>query len=170
MYHIKNDKRALDSALTIYRSIRHLCKKKNLADVSITDIKEECGVSRSTFYRNFDNISDVLEWKLDSFFKEFLEKKSGDSITYFFTYWNDHSDLIYLLTKQNEDIIKTVMKNNLSRKDNVLDEYLLELKVSIMTSLLCKWVYRGKKESIQDMVSITEKLFSVKYTKLLTEF
>jgi len=170
MHHIKNDKRSQQSAEAIYRSIRHLCLKKPLNEITITDINEESGISRSTFYRNFDTIRDPLEWKLDFFFQEYLANRTGDPIEYFFKYWDRHSDMIYLLSTQVEDVLKTIMKKHVVTSDNVFEEYLSNLKISIMTSLLCKWVERNKKESVEQMVEITRQLFDLEYTNLLTNF
>ena len=61
MAELKKNKRALDSQRKIYKSLRKLLLTKPLIDISITDIERESHVSRSTFYRNFNNVTEVLE-------------------------------------------------------------------------------------------------------------
>ncbi len=176
MYHILNDKRSKDSAEKIYQSLRHILFNKKLEDITITDIQKESGISRSTFYRCFDNIIDVLEMKLFYFVdKYFLESQnSNNKLLFFYKYWDKHSGLIYLLSTQNESILKSVMRKHYEEKLNALNEpyfeYLLELKISILSSLLCKWVDRNKKESPEEMAILTKKILDNNNYKLLTEF
>ena len=60
MYHISKDKRALQSSELIYNGLLECIKKKPFDQISVSDLQKASGVARSTFYRAFDNISDVL--------------------------------------------------------------------------------------------------------------
>lgn len=60
MYHIKNDKRCQKSAARIGEAFRTVLAGKQLSEITVTDIQKASGVGRSTFYRLFDNIDDVL--------------------------------------------------------------------------------------------------------------
>ena len=60
MYHIKNDKRCLKSAERIGDALRSMLDEKPLSDITVTDIQRLSETGRSTFYRLFDNIDDVL--------------------------------------------------------------------------------------------------------------
>lgn len=175
MYHIKEDKRSKQSAETIYQSLRHVLFTKKLEDVTISDIQKECGISRSTFYRCFDTITDVLEMKLFYFVeKYFREQQSAkDRVLFFYTYWDKHSDFIHILSKQNESLLKNVLKRHFKNKfvttNEIYQEYLLDIKISLFTSLLCKWVERNKKESPQEMAILT-KIILPKSISLLIDF
>lgn len=72
MYHISNDKRAIQSSELIYNGLLECIKKKAFDQITISDLQKTSGVARSTFYRAFDNISDVLYWKGDTCFYEVL--------------------------------------------------------------------------------------------------
>lgn len=159
MYHIKNDLRAQKSANTIYRSIRHILKHKSLNDITITDIKNECGVSRSSFYRNFDTILDPIIMKLDFFVNEYLQKSilEENHIKFFFTYWDKHSELITILSKQG---YSQLIVDSFQRCLNITNEYLINVKVSIMSSLLTTWMKNNKSEAIDEMVLITTKIIN----------
>ena len=72
MYHISKDKRALQSSELIYNGLLECIKKKPFDQISVSDLQKASGVARSTFYRAFDNISDVLYWKCDTCFYEVI--------------------------------------------------------------------------------------------------
>lgn len=163
MYHISNDLRAKKSAEKIYRSLRHILFNKSIEHITITDIKNECGVSRATFYRLFDNVIDVLEMKMDYFIllykKDLLQ--SQDHISTFYNFWNNHSDFIYILSKQQEHILKKLfIKHFYQTSYNKLDVYLFEVQISVMTGLLSKWVERGKQETVDEMIKITKQILN----------
>ena len=49
-------KRALEA------SLKHLLLQKPLDKITITDIAEDCGINRMTFYYHFKDIYDLVEW------------------------------------------------------------------------------------------------------------
>ncbi len=168
MYHIPNDSRSKKSAFKIYQSLRHNLWTKELKDITVMDIYKESKIARTTFYRLFDNIIDVLEYQLDIYFKEYneLKKDKLDRVLFFYEYFDKHSDLIYIISTQNESILKRVMERSLIEPQ----EYYVALKIGIMTSLLCTWTKNKKKESPLEMSNITKKLLSNNVIHILTEF
>ena len=75
MYEMKENKKAFESQQKIYKGLRRLLKTKQLSEITVSDIKKECNISRSTFYRNFKNITEILEVIFEYFYKEYLTKK-----------------------------------------------------------------------------------------------
>lgn len=49
-------KRALEA------SLKHLLLEKPLTKITISDIAQDCGINRMTFYYHFKNIYDLVEW------------------------------------------------------------------------------------------------------------
>lgn len=45
-------------------SLRKMLRQKPLSKITVTDIAEDCGVSRMTFYYHFKDIYDLIEWTL----------------------------------------------------------------------------------------------------------
>ena len=43
-------------------SLKKLLSKKELSKITISNITDECGVNRQTFYYHFKDIYDLLEW------------------------------------------------------------------------------------------------------------
>lgn len=96
MYHIKEDKRAQKSADLIYEGLSALMEKNEYDKITITDIQKASTVGRATFYRSFDNVTDVLYWQCDIHYKEcmtgYLEQVDTMDdpyhfLKYFFDYW-----------------------------------------------------------------------------------
>lgn len=169
MYHIPNDKRSIDSSKKIYKSLRRILLTKKLDEITISDIKNDCGVSRSTFYRLFDNVVDVIEYMFDYFYKRYFNnlKDKENKILYFFEYWNKHSDLVFILSHQNEGVIKRVMQQNHEKSDE--NKYLVDIKASILSSLLSRWVLDNKKESPKEMEILTRNILNKKCIDFLIE-
>lgn len=46
----------------ILRAMAAVTARKPFASITVQDICDECGISRSTFYRNFSSIKDVAYW------------------------------------------------------------------------------------------------------------
>lgn len=65
-----------------------LLKKKEYKDISITEICKKAGVSRISFYRNFESKEDILLKKIknvtDSFLKESAISYKSDTISSYF--------------------------------------------------------------------------------------
>lgn len=73
MYHIPNDKRAYSSACRIYDALIAALEHMAFSEISIKEL-ERRGISRATFYRLFDNLSDVLEWKCEMMMRKSISK------------------------------------------------------------------------------------------------
>jgi len=72
LYHIKSDKRARTSAAMLYESLMACMEVKSFEKISITELVDRATVGRSTFYRNFDEIADILYWKCDQQLSDML--------------------------------------------------------------------------------------------------
>lgn len=69
MYHISKDLRAQKSARKIGEGFLACLEHKNIEEIAVTDIQRASCVGRATFYRLFDNISDVLSYLCDNIFE-----------------------------------------------------------------------------------------------------
>ncbi|MDR3293092.1 MAG: TetR/AcrR family transcriptional regulator [Clostridiales bacterium] len=68
MYRIGNDKRKRDSARLICDGLNSLMQKKPYSILTVTEIAECAGVGRATFYRLFDDKSDVILYQTEAIF------------------------------------------------------------------------------------------------------
>ena len=50
-----------------------LLKEKSMADIRVNELCELAGVNRSTFYRHYDNVSDLMDEIVDELLQLALE-------------------------------------------------------------------------------------------------
>ena len=106
MYHIKNDKRAQASAELICAGLLACMKEKTFARITITDVQHASTVSRSTFYRNFDCLEDVLALLCDRGFQAVFTEynalppaQRGSLAKAVFQYWFRNSAVLEALVQ-----------------------------------------------------------------------
>ena len=63
MYHIVQDKRAIRSAEKVIQSLEETLINTSISDISVSRLCTQCRISRATFYRLFDNLTDVLAYR-----------------------------------------------------------------------------------------------------------
>ena len=56
-------------------SLKNQLLKKPLDKVTISDITDDCGISRMTFYYHFKDIYDLIEWAFEEEASRILEGK-----------------------------------------------------------------------------------------------
>ena len=72
--HAKPDRRVGRTRQRLQTTLRQLLQQKPLAKITVQDVLDNAGVSRSTFYAHFDDIEDLLLSDLD----EFLQRVATD--------------------------------------------------------------------------------------------
>lgn len=66
MYHISKDSRAQHSAGLICQALKDCLQTQSFSEITVSEIQRRAGISRSTFYRLFDNPADILAYLSDS--------------------------------------------------------------------------------------------------------
>ena len=140
--------------------LKRCLKEKSFESVTISDIQRVSGVSRSTFYRNFDRIEDVLALMCDRVFEEaFLSDYANISEAVFRT-WFRHQELIETIVGIDRgDMLYASLRRCTSRMrsglpesgDAALLDYLASIIASSMMGIMITWVERGKKESEEEL-------------------
>lgn len=175
MYHISKDKRAVQSAELIYDGFLQCLNHKSFEQITVTDVQKAAGVARTTIYRCFDNLSDILYWRCDLCFREALcsvqptdSPSELDLMRGYFAYWTEHGDILKLLVKINrQDIIYACHLKNakdleqsygeLPGMDEVNARYFMALRTGVTISILKAWSDGGYKETSQDLTQILQK-------------
>lgn len=175
MYHISKDKRAEKSAELIYQGLLDCLKHKTFDQITVSDLQKASGVARTTFYRAFDNISDVLYWKCDLCFQEvlgsFTEEQFAneiDMVYQYFAYWMNHKDILEFLMKINRyDIIYSCHMNAASKVQKKFgaglkiqgehSNYFLAIRTGFTLSILTAWLEGGSKESLDEIIAIVKE-------------
>ena len=163
MYHIKNDKRARASTELICAGLLACMKEKPFARITITDVQRASTVSRSTFYRNFDCLEDVLALLCDRGFQAvFTEynalppEQRGSLAKAVFQYWFRNSAVLEALVQ----IHRTdILFDSLRRSSGLIQalqpmagdpaqfDYFVAIITSSMIGVLTVWVEHGKTET-----------------------
>lgn len=170
MYHIRNDKRAIQSANAIYHGLLRCLEHRSFGRITVTDIQRSSGVARTTIYRCFDNLSDILYWRCDLCFEEALQSVKPaekpnelELMRGYFAYWTEHSDILKLLIDiRREDIIYACHRKHadkLARSygalpglDPVDRRYYLAIRTSVTIGVLKAWLDGGQKESAEELL------------------
>lgn len=178
MYHVSKDKRSAQSAELIYRGLLQCLKRKPFDRITVTDVKAASGVARTTIYRCFDNLSDVLYWRCDLCFKEALNYTQPTEtpseialIRGYFEYWTEHGDILKLLTEVNrQDIIYACHVKNanklaerygvLPHLDEVSARYFMATRTGITVGVLKAWLDGGRKETVDELMDILKRQFA----------
>lgn len=164
MYHIKQDKRAQTSVELICTGLKQCLMEKSFENITISDIQRVSGVSRSTFYRNFDRIEDVLALMCDRVFEEAFSSGYANISESVFRTWFRHSDMIEAIVRINRgDMLYASLRRCADRLrqsvsgfgDTALFDYLVSIISSSMMGIMITWVERGRcdsEEELKDMI------------------
>ena len=130
-----SNKKSLESQKKIYKGLRVLLQTKALNEITVTDISTECNISRATFYRNFDNVMDILEITFDFYYKRYIDfkKDNEDQLLYFLNYWVRHKDLVSILTNQAPTVISSYMSTHY--KESLTPEE-IKIKVDLFSRII----------------------------------
>lgn len=91
-------KRALE------QSLKNLLLKKPLTKITISDIAEDCGINRMTFYYHFKDIYDLVEWSCSEDARKALENnKTHDT-------WQQGFLQIFEAARENKPFIMNVYR------------------------------------------------------------
>lgn len=168
MYHIKEDKRAKASVELICGGLKRCLKEKSFESVTISDIQRVSGVSRSTFYRNFDRMEDVLALMCDRVFEEAFASDYSNISEAVFRTWFRHADMIEAVVGIDRgDMLYASLHRCTSRMrsglpesgDAALLDYLASIIASSMMGIMITWVERGKKESEEELKGVILQSF-----------
>ncbi len=160
MYHIKQDKRAQVSAKLICDGLMSCLKEKSFESITISDIQRVSGVSRSTFYRTFDRIEDVLALMCDEVFEEAFTSGYANISEAVFRTWFRHadmvetvvgigrSDMLYSSLRRCSDKLRSSVTDF---GDAALFDYLASIISSTMMGIMVTWIEHGKCESEEEL-------------------
>ncbi|MBR2522471.1 MAG: TetR/AcrR family transcriptional regulator [Coriobacteriales bacterium] len=178
MYHISKDARARKSATLICNAVLELAQTKKLDYINVSDIQKQSTVSRSTFYRLFDNIMDVLAYMCDQMVDattrkadEIFESSRREAMLSIISNGMENSALLQVLVENNhvdilyrsylkhaEDIVKQVDSDLTT--DDAVAQYLIHDMPIFVSSMFHTWVSRGQRETPEELYEIFKKCFS----------
>lgn len=173
MYHIKDDQRSIRSSEMIYEGLVKLMQDKDFAAITVTDLVDAAHVGRTTFYRNFDEIEDVLWMRCDqvvegliSYLQEYRQKHPDEARTVilkpFLRYFYLHSELIELLIKAKRihifeealysrfEPFKALFGAYYGIEADYVD-YVMAMRIGGVTNILTHWIETGKTQAPDEL-------------------
>jgi len=177
MYHIGQNKRVMASADRLVAGLTECLKRKNMSEISVSDLASAANVSRATFYRLFDTPIDVLEYASDVSVEKTIKDyksagiESSDEFALFsFRYWYIHHELIEAMFNCNRmDIVMRSLERQaqhlLPVKEHYFtpseQEYLRMGAVGAMGGLLKVWLRHDRRETPEQMYALYKKFCTV---------
>ena len=114
-------KRALE------QSLKNLLLQKPLSKITISDIADDCGINRMTFYYHFKDIYDLIEWSCEEDARKALEgKKTYDT-------WQQGLLQIFEAVQENKVFILNVYRS-VSREQ--VENYLYKLTYQLLIGVV----------------------------------
>lgn len=164
----------------LYDALMQIVKKKPVSKVTVSDICQLSTVSRATFYRNFDEIPDLLYWKCDAGFHEVLESftKSGPDLTkedvllkFVLRFWMKPEnesllevlmnagriDIIYNSFVNNAGILMTYIRERGIRMSTDNYEFFISVRAGFFVGIIRAWIETGKSKSPDEITEIVRQ-------------
>ena len=176
------DKRTIKTKKAIKRAFIELLSRKNVNDITITDISREADINRKTFYNNYSGIHEIINEIEEELFATFKAEIRGLDVSREMN--NPYNVLIRLTALLDSDYqfyakilssdlnthliakivgyLKEQTKKVLKAKSNY-DEYemniVVEYSISGMLSVYQEWLSTGREEPIEKLALIISNLF-----------
>ena len=177
-------KRALE------QSLKNLLREKPLSKITVTDITEDCGISRMTFYYHFKDIYDLVEWACmedaakalankktyDTWqqgFLQILQSLQKDKVFYINVYHSISREYIeqYLYKLTYDLLINVVEEKSQGMSIRPEDkQFIADFYKYAFVGLTLDWVRRNMKEDPQVMIDHLTKLVTGNITTALERY
>ena len=106
MYKNSKNKQVVYSLDTLSDSLYRLLLNKPFSEITVTEICNNCDITRKTFYRNCDDIYDLIDYRMDQEIINSLESISWyhsptpDIVLTFFRYWEQRKPMLTMLYRK----------------------------------------------------------------------
>ena len=173
MVHIKDDQRSRKSAELIRKGLERCLQRNHFTEITVTEIIKESGVGRTTFYRLFDNSSDVLSYQCDLLAGQLVERfqnipaRKKDFLRFSLDFWlSHHASLEAIFASNRTDILQEAMLNHgeylsqyfggqkIPKKEM---DYFLATATAVLSSILMVWIKHGKTETAESVYQMYMK-------------
>ena len=168
-------------------TLKEMTEMKSLSKITINDLTQACDVSRQTFYNNFKDIYDLVEW---IYLKEVVTPiergkiydKWQDALTSIFQYISENHVFVLntyrsfgkgFLEKVLRQEIELFLSNQVFKKIEVTKEEAkqVEFSYSFYTYALVgvglDWIEKQMPESVEELVERIEKVMLGEIISLL---
>ena len=175
MYHIKDDKRMRASASLICEGLAEALEDTPYASLSVTQVCAATGVARTTFYRLFDTLDDVLAYQFDQLFSEAIAAHKAHGRT------DSFARVIIEVAASNKALVAAIVESGRcdllseatrAREEDILDSIGIQMDERdrrVCTDILTQvaivmvgtWVRTGCKETPQQLYEMLRRELQV---------
>ena len=145
----------------ITKSLLTLLEKKTIENISISELCDNAGIGRASFYRNFNNKEDILKIYINKLFygwKNDWEKNNNiplsSLIGMIFEHFEQHKTFYHLLSERHLTyLLKDVILDIMELKPNLPkgDAYAKAFVAYSLYGWIEVWFQRGMQESAEEM-------------------
>lgn len=165
----QTNKKIIQTRQSLRTAIIVLSQKKNLKDITVTELCREAAINRTTFYKYYSVPSDVLAEYIEEILMETTEQIqysnefSEDSI-YKVILWQcqafyKNREIIKMYFAFTQDIVSIIQKFFGGAIESALDE--MQCRITFISggvaSLLVRWVLAGYPQSPETMAHLLTK-------------
>ena len=142
-----------------------LMKNQNINEISISQICEEAGVGRASFYRNFESKEDVIRKYLAKLLKEWGKEfeDSGDP-SYFseslLKHYYKYKDVYLMIYQQglSELIYETIRwATKIEEAQNNVERYVKSMTAGMIYGWVDEWLRQGMPETPEEIILLFEQ-------------
>ena len=147
-----------------------MLSQKSYADITVTDIVNTAQVARVSFYRNFNSISDVVDYITDELANEFIDKilpvlnsnaenKWREFLFDFINNALNNRGKIEAINLQNTAVLfshlntKMQMYVNVNSNKTISDKYTSYVKACLINNVVKKWIDDGMVETPEEIIN-----------------
>ena len=168
-------------------TLKEMAEKKSLSKITINDLTQACDVSRQTFYNNFKDIYDLVEW---IYLKEVVTPiergkiydKWQDALTSIFQYISENHVFVLntyrsfgkgFLEKVLRQEIELFLSNQVFKKIEVTKEEAKQVEFSYsfytyaLVGVELDWIEKQMPESVEELVERIERVMLGEIISLL---
>lgn len=160
------NQRVVISKRMLKDALLSLLKEKRLMDITIKELCDRSGINRSTFYRHYDNVSELLDEIIDDIASLVIATSNaslndpGNTISYLnsvLMFFRDHVEYDPLISSENftMDILAKKIEEEMIRslpiKNSRHQRYLVRYLMSGSYGIIKSWIVSGRKEDVKEI-------------------
>jgi AcrR family transcriptional regulator len=166
---------SLDKTATALFALIHV---KNYSDITISEVCLKAGLTRKTFYRDFDSLDDVIDFAVYARMKDYIRNPDPESFEdyalQFFKFCAQRKEVLALFEKQGISHLLARSFTNYLPESTYLKslavqvgfnsenrDYFWKSLVQQEVAFLEVWVQRGFKETPEELARLNFRLLSV---------
>ena len=170
-------------------SFKKLLETEPFDKITISDITNDCGLSRQTFYYHFRDIFDMIRWIYNSESLNEIGGRGGygtwqDKIRELFDYTLNNKSLILgtFNSKCRNDLVRYYMDVSIRKISDIVEmksdgdiaekdkKFIASVYAYAFVGIMVDWISDGMKESSEEMVDRVYKIVMSNFDRTLAAF